>query len=111
MARDIDDLPRREALVARMAGNIASGLVPSVTDRNLYHNEARDIAKAAVDVAEAVIAEVESRRKYQGVGQIARKFLNYAFADIDYKYEGLTITERQLCTPEEYATLVEWVRS
>ena len=57
----MSDLSRREALLCRMAGNIAAGVV-SIDP----HLDAAYVASAAVALAEAIIAEVEGRREPDG---------------------------------------------
>jgi len=42
---------------------------------------------------------------------VAKRFFRYSFEDIDYRYELLTQSERNLCTREEFEELVKWVRA
>ncbi len=40
---------------------------------------------------------------------IVAKFLNDSFRDIHYSYEGLTAAEKELCTEEEFKSVIEWM--
>lgn len=42
--------------------------------------------------------------------ETAKKFLKYAFDDIDFDYDKLTPRERSICTREEFEKLVDWAR-
>lgn len=42
--------------------------------------------------------------------KIIKKFLRYAFNDIDYNYDNLTETEKGLATRDEFEKLVAWVK-
>lgn len=41
---------------------------------------------------------------------VARRFLDYAFKDIKYKYYELTPEEKALCSEEEFQELVKWIK-
>ena len=42
---------------------------------------------------------------------IAKAFLNYSLTEIEFEYEGLTKSEKAICTREEFEKLVEWIKS
>jgi hypothetical protein len=41
---------------------------------------------------------------------VIKRFLNYSFTDISFRYEELTPAERQFCSWEQFQRLVEWVK-
>lgn len=44
------------------------------------------------------------------MNETIKKFLKYAFEQIDYSYDGLTETEKTLATRKEFEALVKWVK-
>lgn len=47
----------------------------------------------------------------EGLLAVVKRFLNYSFEDIDFKYDDLTETEKKLATREEFEKLAAWVKS
>jgi hypothetical protein len=43
------------------------------------------------------------------LADIIKRFLRYAFKDIEYSWENLTVEERTFCTEAEFQRLKEWV--
>ena len=43
------------------------------------------------------------------VEDLARKFLVYAFEEIDFEYSFLTSLEKALCSSKEFKRLVRWI--
>ncbi len=41
---------------------------------------------------------------------IIKKFLNYSFEEIEYRYSKLTPTEKEFCTFEQWLRLVDWIK-
>lgn len=54
--------------------------------------------------------ECPDEKTGRSTGDVARAFLAYSFKDIGFKYSDLTDTEKALCTPQEWAKLVAWVK-
>ena len=44
------------------------------------------------------------------VTKIAKDFLRYSFNDINFNYDSLTDTEKDLCTREEFEALRAWIQ-
>ena len=74
-----------------------------------------DSAKERRKLAEAVLAELNTKfmlldkPRMRMPEEVAKRFLDYSFEDIDYKYEELTKMEKEICTPEEFKLLKQWM--